>query len=229
MRTLLLFIPLLFVSCATVSPQTDSIQTVLTTDVALRMALDQCRNTDLVTRQKVEFEHSGWWQRNGQWVLQADRGLVALNWQHSSPFQEASRSVLALQLLESTHQNSKDLTQQWLATADAQTCQALFNRVSNGELDIQLDDEQRQALADIAVSQNLIEADSNAAQAVNARYRKYGRSLYLAEKSLQQVGCSKPNLALIRNNWPLEVYDATCSNNDYFLVKCEWGRCLVKQ
>lgn len=32
-----------------------------------------------------------------------------------------------------------------------------------------------------------------------------------------------------RNAWPLEVYDAVCSQDDYQLIRCEWGRCAINR
>lgn len=235
MRSALVFAALLFVSCSSNSIKTESIQQVLSTDMALRMATEQCMAVGLNTQQFAKFERDSWWQRNGQWVTAADQSLVNLVWQHTDQLQEPARAVLSLELLEASHHQSLLLNQDWLGSSvNEEKCQRLFNRVRAGEHDIKLSDKARDSLAaapqhaERTLSTAQTQAIAESASAVNARYRKYGRSLFLAEKSLQTVGCKNPNLALIRNSWPLEVYDATCSNEEYFLVKCEWGRCQVK-
>ncbi|ATX76691.1 MAG: hypothetical protein MUQ43_09970 [Reinekea forsetii] len=40
---------------------------------------------------------------------------------------------------------------------------------------------------------------------------------------------SQPSIALLRNAWPVEVYAAFCSQDDYQLIRCEWGRCAINR
>ncbi|WP_320823357.1 hypothetical protein [Reinekea sp.] len=45
--------------------------------------------------------------------------------------------------------------------------------------------------------------------------------------SLLLIGCAQLRIALLGKAWPLEVYDALCSADDYPQVKWEWGRCAL--
>jgi hypothetical protein len=196
----------------------------------MRSAVLQCATNSQEDRQIAEKERVGWWQRNGQWVTAADYGLLQLTWDNSNTQNESQRAILSMSLLENTLEDAEALRKKWLGDShQTNSCQKLFNRVAKGKLDLDRSKKQLAILSDLNQEQQDVSADAQAARSINNRYRKYGRSLFVVEKELKQSGCSSPNIALLRNSWPIEIYDAVCSQQDYMLVKCEWGRCEVKR
>jgi len=219
----------LLAGCASVPPKTEAIHLALVTDSALRQALEQCSNLGIEERTLAIKEQTQWWQRNNTYVLAADYGVLELNWDHISSNVESNRAVLAMQLLELVQLDANDQLDKWFGNENsAKECQTLFNRVADGRLDIEKKKKISNELNNIYQRSVSLASDAETARSINSRYRKYGRSLFVVEKNLQAIGCSKPNIALLRNSWPLEVYDAVCEQEDYVVIKCEWGRCEVK-
>ena len=229
-RILVPFILFLLVGCSSMPPRTEVIHEALVTDAAMRSAVLQCATMSQEDRQIAEKERVGWWQRNGKWVSAADYGLLQLAWDKSEPRLEEHRALVSMSLLENTLLDAEDLRKKWLGDGQKSSgCQTLFNRVAKGKLDLDRTKKQKNVLEQLNLERVDVSEQAQAARSINARYRKYGRSLFVVEKELKQAGCSDPKVALLRNSWPIEVYDAVCSQQDYMLVKCEWGRCEVKR
>lgn len=229
-RILVCFAVFLFVSCSSLPEKTEAIHNALTTDAALREAAVLCGSTGLEVRRQATREQLDWWQRNRAYVLGADYGLLDLNWARSNENSEQPRAVLAMQTLEHIQTDSVMQLQRWLGEqASAGECNRLFERVADGKLDLDSPRDQADLLTGYYQNRQSLSADTASARSINSRYRKYGRSLFIVEKELQETGCSDPTISLLRNAWPIEVYDAVCQQDDYLLVKCEWGRCDVKR
>lgn len=227
----LVFLPLLLlVGCSTLPPKTQAIHSALTTDAALREATEQCSLTGLEVRRQAARAQLAWWSRNRTYVLGADHGLLALNWDLANTQSEDTRAVLAMQTLELIQTDSEQQLRNWLGVqASEGECSRFFERVEDGKIDLDRPKKDAETLSLFYQQRQSLADDVESSRSINTRYRKYGRSLFLVEKALSDRGCSNPEIALIRNSWPIEVYDAVCGQEDYVLVQCEWGRCEVKQ
>ena len=143
---------------------------------------------------------------------------------------EPQRAVLAMVVLEQVQLDAEAQIATWFGRSqNLAYCQPLFALVRAGKLDLSNDEQQYRVLQKLVTQRHSVAADADLARSINSRYRKYGRSLYSVEKTLKESGCAQPHIALLRNAWPLEVYDALCSPDDYRLVKCEWGRCTINR
>lgn len=221
---------LTLVSCSSLPPKTEAIHTTLVTDAALRNATQTCAELGVEERRLAERERVNWWRRNGNYVMAADYGLLQLNWDGSPQSAEEQRAVLAMQVLENIQKDSDLLFADWFGDyQESKDCQSLFTQVSKGRYDVEDNKKNAEVLTQISSERQSVSADAEQARSINSRYRKYGRSLYIVEQQLQEVGCSAPKISLLRNSWPLETYDAVCAQQDYILVKCEWGRCELKR
>ncbi len=229
-RILFLLVGFSLTACSSLPPQTQAIHTALTTNLALRSAADQCSAVDTNTQRIATEQYAQWWQRNQQWVQAADYGLLKMNWEASQKATQEQHAVIGMQMLEMLHYDSELQKTEWLGQqADEKKCSELFSLVESGKIDLARKDQDSNVLETLYQERQNISEDANAARSINARYRKYGRSYYLAEKALKASGCSQPSISMLRNSWPLEVYDSVCSEDDYLLVKCLWGRCEVKR
>lgn len=229
MRFLSVIFLMLLVSCSSLPPKTEAIHITLVTDAALRNATQTCAELGVEERRFAERERVSWWRRNGNFVMAADYGLLQLNWDDSPQSAEHQRAVLAMQVLENIQTDSELLYADWFGDyQESKDCKSLFGQVAKGKYDVEGDKKIAEVLAQISSEKQSVSADAERARSINSRYRKYGRSLYIVEKELQDVGCRAPKISLLRNSWPLETYDAVCSQQDYILVKCEWGRCELK-
>ncbi|WP_320822548.1 hypothetical protein [Reinekea sp.] len=236
-RIYLYLVSLVLTGCAGLPPQSDAIHHALVTDLALRQAVEICVAGDTNGKtdtsraaNDAKAERARWWDRNGTLVLAADYGLLQLNWQGAAEQVEPQRAVLAMVVLEQVQWDAQAQVTQWLDRSQGVAdCQPLFARVAAGKLDFSTAKKQHRVLQQLATERRSVLADAERARSINSRYRKYGRSLYAVEQTLKEAGCVQPNIALLRNAWPLEVYDALCSQDDYQLVSCEWGRCAIKR
>jgi hypothetical protein len=221
---------LVLFGCAGLPPQSDAIHHALVTDLALRQAAEFCLAADDGVDITAIGERARWWTRNGSLVMAADYGLLQLNWQGAPESVEAQRAVLAMRVLEQVQLDAQTQITAWLgSTLNTAGCQPLFTRVQAGKLDLNKPKKQYRVLQQLVEQRHSMAADADRARSINNRYRKYGRSLFAVEKTLQESGCSQPSIALLRNAWPLEVYDAVCSQDDYQLIRCEWGRCAINR
>jgi hypothetical protein len=218
------------VGCSSLPPKTEAIHNALVTDTALRYSAQACARLGPEERQLATREHSAWWQRNNRLVLGADYGLLDLNWQELPKGAETQRAVLAMQVLELVQEDAESLSASWFGDRqESEDCEKIFKQVNKGKLDLSKPKKQAEVLQTFYDARVSLDDKTDAARSINSRYRKYGRSLFVVEKELKEAGCSAPNISMLRNSWPIEVYDAACSANEYLIVKCEWGQCDVKR
>lgn len=221
---------LVFVGCSSLPPKTEAIHTALVTDSALRYTAQTCAQLGPEERQLAVREHSAWWQRNNRLVLGADYGLLELNWQELPKGSETQRAVLAMQVLELVQDDAQSLSSKWFGDRqETEDCEKVFKQVSKGKMDLTKPKKQAELLQTFYDARISLDDKADAARSINSRYRKYGRSLFVVERKLKEAGCGSPNISMLRNSWPIEVYDAACSASEYLIVKCEWGQCEVKR
>lgn len=228
MRIFLISVVILtFVGCGSLPPKTEAIHSALVTDSALRQALDTCVQLGSAEKRYASQEYNAWWQRNRTYVIGANHGILELNWTSVTDDAESSRALLSMQLLEYVIDDAAAQQSEWFGDyAEVEDCSKLFRNVSRGKLDLT----ENAAILDAYYQrQQSLEADVSAGRSINSRYRQYGRSLFVVEQTLRQASCVDPKIALLRNSWPIEVYDAVCKPEDYLLVVCEWGRCNLRR
>ena len=231
LKVLLALLSFVFVvGCSSLPPKTEAIHNALVTDAALRMAVDSCVAIGTDEKRLAQAEQALWWGRNREYVLGADHGLLDLNWALAKQSNEAHRAVLSMQVLELVQNDAASQYDEWFGDyVESEDCTKLFKTVNKEKLDLTKPKKQAEVLSEFYAERQQVSEDAATARSINSRYRKYGRSLFVVEKSLKEAGCSNPKIALLRNSWPIEVYDAVCSQKDYVIVKCEWGRCEVKR
>lgn len=227
---LLMLVTASLFSCSSVSKRTTAIHDTLVTDAAMHQAALNCSAYGGDERRIAQQERVNWWRRNSNYVLAADYGLLQLTWDDAPQPAETQRAVLSMQLLENIQTDADILLAEWFGRyEEPEDCIKLFERVEKGRLDISRDKNQAGILSEIYAQRVSVEGDAETARSINTRYRKYGRSLFVVEDLLRQEGCQSPTVSMLRNSWPLEVYDAACNTNTYVIVQCNWGRCELKR
>ncbi|MBU2863183.1 hypothetical protein KO489_04965 [Reinekea forsetii] len=218
------------VGCTSMPKKTETIYEALVVDTSLRSVVNQCAALGSEEKKMIVEARNSWWQRNASHVMAADWGLLKLNWDDAHANAQSQRALMSMALLENIQEESKlENTRLIKVPVTTKQCQKLAEKMSKGKLDLaqsKADETILKALNDDRVN---VEGQAQVAQSINNRYRKYGRSLFVVEKTLREAGCSKPTISLIRNAWPIEVFDATCNQSEYLLVQCDWGRCEIKR
>lgn len=221
----------LVVGCASLpTPRSEAIHYALTADATLRELTNQCARLSPELRSKAVRAQRDWWRRNGDVVAAADYGLVKLNWEDARQPLEKQRAYLSMQLLEMVQDDSRRQVKDWIDGKKVQrNCEKQLAEFQDGARDLSQRKKHFETLVTLQNEQKRQMEDVEQARVINARYRKYGRSLFVVEQKLQTLGCNRPKVSMLRNEWPLEVYDAVCSDATYLLVQCEWGRCDVRR
>lgn len=219
-----------FAGCSTMPPKSEAIYDALVIDTSLRGVVGACAVLGEAEKRNIVIARNQWWQNNASYVLAADWGLLKLNWDDAHSGAESQRALMGLALLENI-QNESLVNQADLLKGKASTdsCENVAKKIIKGKYDIDNNKSAVKILEALKADRINVEGEASVARSINNRYRKYGRSLFVVEKALRETGCSEPNISLLRNSWPLEVYDATCNETDYLIVRCEWGRCEIKR
>jgi hypothetical protein len=225
-----LIMALLFVSCSSLPPKSEAIYDTLMIDNSLRGAVGSCAALGDTEKRVIVAARNNWWRTNSSYVMAADWGLLKLNWDDAHKSAESQRVLLGLALLENIQSESAQKQSSLLkGKATTASCEKLAKSIDKGKFDVSKSKSTVKILDALNADRKNVEGVAATAQSINNRYRKYGRSLFVVEKALREAGCSSANISLLRNSWPLEVYDATCNETDYILVRCEWGRCELKR
>lgn len=221
----LILTSLLLMGCSSHGVKTAPIVDALSTHQGVLSTVEYCTTVNAEQTLLYQRAAQSWWQQNAQLVHAADWGLVELNWYGASERAIEDRTLIGLALLENIQQKGDKASRQWLGRRMApKDCEDWATQVLRGRYDLKSD----KSLVALGEQRRSVTENVEAAKAINTRYRQYGRSLFIVEQTLRASGCSSNNVALLRNAWPVEVYDATCEQN-YVLVQCEWGRCEVKR
>lgn len=231
-RVLSAFVTVLILAgCASLpTPRSEAIHYALTTDATLRELANECARMSPELRTLAVQAQRDWWRRNGNIVAAADYGLLQLNWDDARQPVEDQRAYLSMQILEMVQDNADTQVAEWTEGKKAgEECEDQLVRYRDGKADLSREKKYFETLVALQNEKERLTTDVDQARVINAHYRKYGRSLFVVEQKVQVLGCDRPQISMLRNAWPLEVYDAVCSDQSYLLIQCEWGRCDVRQ
>lgn len=222
----------LLTACAS-APRSSTGQAVyyaLQTDVQLRLWAEHCQDIGPKVKQASWQAKKNWWHRNGAFVEGADYGLTREIMLVSGE-RDVTGANIALGL---TTQVVEDAEAEMAAILEEsgdhrKLCLNMLSKFNDGDYDLRDNNQFYPTLVDL---QRRAQGDGKALEEKNAslsmkKRRKFGRSLYVVEKLAKRTGCPGANVKVIKADWPHEVYDVTCPDKSYILVRCEWGNCLV--
>ncbi len=214
-------------ACGSAPTKSDAISLALQEEAMLRDLAAECQKVSKEARVAAYNARKNWWKRNGAIVKASDSLLV-----NNSTFVFGDRELPAAQALIRVTTDVREIAESYAAEVTnasdkEKACLNELEKYDSGELDLAKDKTLQDTYIEI---QNQAKSDYqgiSAAKVKVAKDRSYGRSLFVVEAKLKDRGCQSPKVALLRNSWPLEVYDAQCSDKSYFLVRCQWGKCKV--
>ncbi len=215
------------------APQSSTGQAVyyaLQTDVQLRLWSDHCRGLGPKVKQAAWQAKTNWWRRNGAFVEGADYGLTREIMLVSGDRDVTGANIalgITTQVVEDAEAEMADILKE--SGDQRKLCLSMLSKFNDGDYDLRDNNQFYPTLVDLQrrserEGKDLLE--KSAALATN-KQRKFGRSLFVVEKLAKRSGCPGANVKVIKTDWPHEVYDVTCPDKSYILVRCEWGNCLV--
>lgn len=228
--SLMIFSLLTACSSAPQSSTGQAIYYALQTDVQLRLWSDHCSQIDPQVKQKAWQAQRNWWQRNGAFVEGADYGLTREVMLVSGDRDVTGANValgVTTQVVEDAEAEVASILKE--SGDQKKLCLNMLAKFNDGEYDLRDNNQFYPTLVDL---QRRSERDGKnleekAAALEVKKQRKFGRSLYVVEKLAKRSGCPGGKAKVIKADWPNEVYDVTCPDKSYILVRCEWGNCVV--
>lgn len=228
--SLMIFSLLTACSSAPQSSTGQAIYYALQTDVQLRLWSDHCSQIDPQVKQKAWQAQKNWWQRNGAFVEGADYGLTREVMLVSGDRDVTGANValgVTTQVVEDAEAEMASILKE--SGDQKKLCLNMLAKFNDGEYDLRDNNQFYPTLVDL---QRRSERDGKNLEEKSAalevkKQRKFGRSLYVVEKLSKRAGCPGGKAKVIKADWPNEVYDVTCPDKSYILVRCEWGNCVI--
>ncbi|AJQ95344.1 hypothetical protein [Gynuella sunshinyii] len=228
MKLSLLMITLVLVGCASAPiTQEQAIAHAISADATMRNLVSTCYQMGGQAKNVAYSAKKTWWAANAPIVEAADRSFInAVNTSFGQ--RETAPVIGTLRFTQGVQNTALAEVQALLGNTDpAEKCIDALAPYVAGEKDLMNDpayapwyrEMMNQTQPDLSVMET--------AKLANAKQRKYGRSLYLVQSKVVAMGCQNADITLLRNQWPLEVYDAQCADKTYLLARCEWGKCDI--
>ena len=228
MRISIIVASLVLVSCAGAPvSQEQAIANALAEDATVRNLADTCTHVGGQARLAAYSAQKAWWASNAEIVKAADRGFI--NGVNASFGEREEAAVIGtLHFTQDVETSATSTVQKLLNGGNAEDkCVAALAPYESGEKDLSNDKKYRAAYTQLLEQSDADLSSLASARLANAKQRKYGRSLFVVENKVAGMGCQQPSITLLRNQWPLEVYDAQCADKSYLIARCEWGKCEI--
>jgi len=228
----LAFLALTLAACSGPSrtPQEQAISYALVNDVTVRKLHDACADVSVSAKQAAWRAQNSWWKRNGGLVKAADYGLsyniVSLT---GDRLETGARYAMGL-TFDIVHQAEKNVESLLASENKEEACVSVMEGYRDGSKDLQQDSTLYPILVDL---QQKSDAQANDHYLKISRMEKqqgkaYSRSAYVAEQLVERNGCVKPKVSTLKANGPNEILEATCADDSFMLIRCEWRNCKIQ-
>lgn len=223
---------LTLVGCASspLSPKGDAIYDALQADTRMRTWADSCSEVSARAEKAADVARTAWWRRNGNLVESADYGL-AWDMVTVTDKRQHTGARVAMALTWGVVETAEAEVNAALASTSNResVCLSELDRYKAGDYDLSDRETTYQQLLEL---QHFKDMKGDALMLRKASIerqtgKEYGRSFYVVEKLAKRYACPGADVTLLRNNWPEEVYMASCDSNQSLLLRCDWGNCRI--
>lgn len=212
--------------CVSHSVTPEAIHYALQEEATLREVSTQCKPLGGEVAQAASEAVDLWWQRNRASLIAADYGFIDGLEQVFSQRQESS-AMTAITVTQQIRFEAETTAQKVLSKRNPEkACLKILSEYRDGKYDLAGNRQYQKVYHSLQAKQQTFNGLDQAKAAI-ANLRKYGRSLNVVERTLVSQGCQEADISLLRNTWPLEIYDAQCNDRSYQLIRCEWGQCRI--
>ncbi|MFC3853093.1 hypothetical protein ACFOSD_09645 [Salinispirillum marinum] len=221
---------LLFVGCAAPSAKytNEAVAYALATEAELRALVAACDGVSGPASAAAREADQEWWRRNATMMQAADYGFIT----ELNGFVDDRRTEsLALFTMNAGFALDEQMRERVAGKLDTRNPERIcLQELANfraGDRDLNQDDRHYAELVALSTEARVDQNALRSSRTPTAANREFGRSFYQAEQALSAVGCQQADISMLKNSWPLEVYEAQCRDMTYHLVRCEWNRCNV--
>ncbi|EAT13691.1 hypothetical protein RED65_09874 [Oceanobacter sp. RED65] len=213
------------------TPQEQAISYALIEDVTLRKLQEECTDVSTSAKQSAWRGQRSWWKRNGGLVKAADYGLsynvVTLT---DDRLETGARYAMGLtfDIVHAAEENVKAL----LAGDDKEkACMNVMSEYRDGDRDLQQESEHYPVLVKLQQEREAQGDDHylKISRLEKQKGEQYSRSAYTVERLVKRQGCVKPKVRTLKANGPNEVLEATCADDSFMLIRCEWRNCKIQK
>ncbi|NVK37647.1 MAG: hypothetical protein HWE18_06970 [Gammaproteobacteria bacterium] len=219
-------------ACSGVSrtPDEKAISYALVEDVTVRKLTDECSQLSVTAKQAAWRGYRSWWKRNGSLVEAADYGLsynlVTLT---DSRQETGARYAMGLtfDIVAEAEQRVAELLSDGDKTA---ACMDIMAEYRDGSMDLREDSNLYPLLVKLQEKHDAQGQDLyvKMGEIEDKSHKKYSRSAYAVERMAKREGCANPKVRTLKADGPNEVLEATCADNSFLLVRCEWRNCKIQ-
>jgi len=212
------------------TPDEQAISYALVEDVKVRKLTDECSKINVTAKQAAWRGYRSWWKRNGNLVEAADYGLSYNLVTLTDTRQETGARYamgLTFDIVSEAEQQVNDL----LAEGDkTEVCLDIMGQYRDGSMDLQEDSNLYPLLVKMQQRQETKGQDLyiKMSQIEDKSHKKYSRSAFAVERLVKREGCANPKVRTLKADGPNEVLEATCADNSFLLVRCEWRNCRIQ-
>lgn len=231
-RFILILCVLAISACSGVNrtPDEQAISYALVEDVTVRKLTDACSQVNVTTKQAAWRGYRSWWKRNGSLVEAADYGL-SYNLVTLTNSRQETGARYAMGLTFDIVAEAEQRVASLLEEGDkAATCMDIMSEYRDGSMDLREDSNMYPLLVKLQERHDAQGPDLylQMSQIEDKSHKKYSRSAYTVERMAKREGCANPKVRTLKADGPNEVLEATCADDSFLLVRCEWRNCKIQ-
>ncbi|GAA6133735.1 hypothetical protein NBRC116188_05240 [Oceaniserpentilla sp. 4NH20-0058] len=212
------------------TPDEQAISYALVQDVIVRKLTDTCSDISVTAKQAAWRGYRSWWKRNGSLVEAADYGL-SYNLITLTDNRQETGARLAMGLTFDIVNEAEQHVKELLAEGDkTETCLGTMAEYRDGNMDLREDSNMYPLLVKLQQQHDSKGQDLyiKMSEIEDKSHKKYSRSAFAVERLTKREGCVNPKVRTLKADGPNEVLEATCADNSFFLIRCEWRNCKIQ-
>ncbi|WLD59589.1 hypothetical protein NFC81_07350 [Salinispirillum sp. LH 10-3-1] len=206
----------------------EAVAYALSTEAELRALVSACDRVSGPASAEAREADREWWRRNATMMQAADYGFIRELESFADSRREESLVLFTMNAGYALDQQMQESVAKRLDTRNPErVCLQELASFRAGDRDLSRNARHYSELVALSTEARVDQNALRSSRAPASANRDFGRSFYQTEAALAAVGCRQPQIAMLKNDWPTEVYEAQCQDTTYQLVRCEWNRCEV--
>lgn len=206
----------------------EAVAYALSTEAELRALVAACDRVSGPASAEAREADREWWRRNATMMQAADYGFIRELGSFADSRREESLVLFTMNAGYSLDQQMQANVAKRLDTRNPErVCLQELASFRTGDRDLSRSARHYTELVALSAEARIDQNALRSSRAPASANRDFGRSFYQTESALAAIGCRQANISMLKNDWPMEVYEAQCQDTSYHLVRCEWNRCEV--
>jgi len=232
LRITLVIISLSIAACSAPvrKPQEQAVFQALVEDVTFRKLAEYCNKVRKTSEQDVWRAQKEWWQRNGIFVEAADYSFAYNLIDLTGERQETGARYamgLSYDIVHEADTRSKKSIKEGLSK---EGCTQVMIDYRDGKMDLSENKDMYALLLKLVQEKKTKGEDLLLKQAKleSKKGKAFSRSSITAQRLAKRSICPGAKVQTLKSKWPLEIFEASCPDDSFMLIECEWGNCKTR-